>query len=246
MQYDNQSYARQRKLVALALTSLVRTTDPAILDRFDEIVTCWLSALGETEESATGEYVDCLRTVSSPYIESSSPGAAAVEFWNPSPSQTPSLASAPTPTSGSVRNFAVWGSSNGEDMAAEVFDAWATPAVIVAVQGEIEGRGLQANAKNGESWPVQGSHTEHQQQPGDDDDYWAACKPAPEADWGAVTASFDDAANSPMNASHYSADVYYNDDETEEPVELGWGDLTNTDTQHVTPGILRQNAVSLP
>ena len=56
-QYDNLSYPGQRKLVALGLTYVARSTNPVILDRFDEIITTWLSALGETEETASGEYV---------------------------------------------------------------------------------------------------------------------------------------------------------------------------------------------
>jgi hypothetical protein len=40
------------------LTYVARSTNPVILDRFDEIITTWLSALGETEETASGEYVN--------------------------------------------------------------------------------------------------------------------------------------------------------------------------------------------
>jgi hypothetical protein len=59
-QYDNLSYAAQRKLVALGLANFVQTTNPIVLDRIDEIITVWLSALGETDESPTGEYVNGL------------------------------------------------------------------------------------------------------------------------------------------------------------------------------------------
>lgn len=57
IKYDNLTYPAQRKLVALGLTSFVQTTSHAILDKIDEIIGAWLSALGETEESANGEYV---------------------------------------------------------------------------------------------------------------------------------------------------------------------------------------------
>lgn len=57
LKYDNLTYPAQRKLVALGLTSFVQTTSHAVLDKIDEIIGAWLSALGETEESASGEYV---------------------------------------------------------------------------------------------------------------------------------------------------------------------------------------------
>jgi len=39
------------------LACFVQTTSPVILERIDEIIGAWLSALGETAESASGEYV---------------------------------------------------------------------------------------------------------------------------------------------------------------------------------------------
>lgn len=43
--------------MALGLASFVQTTSPAVLDKIDEIIGAWLSALGETSESSSGEYV---------------------------------------------------------------------------------------------------------------------------------------------------------------------------------------------
>lgn len=54
--------------MALALANFVQTTNATILDRIDEIITVWLSALGETEESATGEYVHVIRNQNGPHL----------------------------------------------------------------------------------------------------------------------------------------------------------------------------------
>lgn len=56
-QFDNQTYPGDRKLIALAMASLVQTTNPAILGKLDEMTGTWLSALSETTEAPDGEYV---------------------------------------------------------------------------------------------------------------------------------------------------------------------------------------------
>jgi hypothetical protein len=57
LQYDNQTYSGQRKMLALGLTSLVKTTNATVLSRMDEIIGVWLSALSETRENEHGESV---------------------------------------------------------------------------------------------------------------------------------------------------------------------------------------------
>lgn len=53
--FDNFSQARERKVVALALASLINTTKTVILERFSDIVNIWTSVLAETEETQDGE-----------------------------------------------------------------------------------------------------------------------------------------------------------------------------------------------
>lgn len=93
-QYDNLTYSGQRKLVALALTNFVQTTNPNVLGRIDEIITTWLSALGETQESDTGE---CVSRANSPRtvrlaqpvaFAHTSPAASVSNYSPPAPWQT--------------------------------------------------------------------------------------------------------------------------------------------------------------
>lgn len=62
----------------------------------------------------------------------------------------------------------------------------------------------------------------------------------------------DDGADQAVDSFNYadeptfaddSADEYYNDDEPLYPVEMGWGEIVNYETEVVTPGMLRQNDV---
>ena len=62
-------------MLALALTSLVRTTNPIILDRIDEIIGVWLSAMSETEEDAQGESVVLSQSLSSSSLPALSPSS---------------------------------------------------------------------------------------------------------------------------------------------------------------------------
>ncbi|KAK4055221.1 hypothetical protein OIV83_000501 [Microbotryomycetes sp. JL201] len=52
---DNMTKASHRKLAALALAHLVRSSRPAILSRLPEIVSLWTSVLSETQETEDGD-----------------------------------------------------------------------------------------------------------------------------------------------------------------------------------------------
>ena len=70
LKYDNTTYPSQRKMLALGLTSIVRTANPIALDSIDEIIGVWLSAMSETQENLQGE------SVTSHDMPNSSPASA--------------------------------------------------------------------------------------------------------------------------------------------------------------------------
>ena len=228
------------------MTAFVRSTDPIILDRFDEIVTCWLSALGETEESATGKYVFELESAGSPEVEPWSSDAAAVTQHAPSPppSPTPSLGSAPTPTGpswgGSVQAWDNW----DDEMLADCDSEWpdlspqsvltSASSLLEDIKEDVDTKGGGHHVSGNDAWSSDSNA-------GDNDVPWAAKQTSTNADW--CSSPFPAISNHTLLQTSPglidSADIYYNDDETAEPVERGWGDLSEN-----TPAAQRITAVS--
>ncbi|CAO3687345.1 unnamed protein product [Umbelopsis vinacea] len=55
--FDNISHPRQRKLACMAITNLISTTNPVILERLHSIMVIWSDVLSEVKESGGGESV---------------------------------------------------------------------------------------------------------------------------------------------------------------------------------------------
>ncbi|KAJ2963896.1 hypothetical protein NQZ79_g1053 [Umbelopsis isabellina] len=53
--FDNISHPRQRKLACMAITNLIATTNPVILDRLHGIMVIWSDVLSEVKESGGGD-----------------------------------------------------------------------------------------------------------------------------------------------------------------------------------------------
>lgn len=190
-------------------------------------MTCWLSALGETEESATGEYVHDSESAGSSEGISSLPGAANTSASASSPSLPCRLSSTATPASpvfGPGSPFNPWDSSD-DDMSTDDESGWPQFSPISATTAASSLYDESSPPSNKEAgWGPDDSAA--QLHGSDNDAYWAANHSATDADW-ALSTSFANSDNT-LHHSHVgltdgSADIYYNDDETAEPVELGWG-----------------------
>ena len=160
-------------------------------------------------------------------VVSSLPGAASASASPSSPSPTCRLSPTATPASplfGSGSPYNPWDSSD-EDMSTDEESGWPqfSPSSATTAASSIYDESSPPSYKEAGWGP---DDTAAQLHGSDNDPYWAANHSATDADW-ALSTSFANSDNT-LHHSHVgptdgSADVYYNNDETAEPVELGWG-----------------------